>query len=178
MFRSRYLHRRGPFATSTFAAAATSTTQATLILPCLSSFTCEPSPSEEIRAASLYRPVHVVKRFKLDTAAPKYPPVETPRRRFASLVGDELPARHGEDIVELLQSLLLRLRNELSMGSALGPRIICGGGLLTKKIITNATTELYTYDGATPPKVEVTRIRKPAADESRTNVRSSIDEAN
>ena len=53
-----------------------------------------------------------VKRLQLSVSLPQNPPLEPPRRSFAGLVGNELLARYCKDVVKLLQSSLLGLRDK------------------------------------------------------------------
>jgi hypothetical protein len=53
-----------------------------------------------------------VERFQLCVALPQDIPLEPPWCSFTSLVSDELLARDGEDVVELLQSPLLGFRHK------------------------------------------------------------------
>lgn len=63
-------------------------------------------------APAIKRVIHIIKRLELSVFLLQNVSLEPPRRGLAGLVSDELLTRHGENVIELLQSPLLGLRHE------------------------------------------------------------------
>jgi hypothetical protein len=98
-----------------------------------------------------------IERFQLRITLPQHPSFEPPRRSFTSLVGDELLARDGEDVVELFQGPLLGFRykeEDHDEGANIETGIESEGTYLVSVGMTSYTS----WRGDSPVGVKAARI--------------------